>query len=265
MRRRSISLFCIALLALVAPAGAEIFFLRDGDRVTGKLLSQTARTFRVQTSYGRLLIPKSKVERWQRADGREEILNPATDTPPTPPAPAVLPPPRIVLVVLGTTFWQAWDKREAPLDPSLRLEVRLDEEEVASFTDTTLDPQDLPGAVVNTFSFAPEHVQVTTAPRIQSLPAEVRPGRIVLKLDLPPGGAPTRRLRLAYQANTGTAEEPAWRDLVTGAGTVSVTPDAPAVLEVRQGHGQMDFTGFPRRRMKKVETFTVEVVASPES
>jgi hypothetical protein len=255
---------CLSALLASAPVCAEVFFLRDGDRITGKLVGQTVRNFRVQTSYGRLLIPKSKVERWQRADGREEILNPLVPADPARVAPKVLPPPRVVVAVVGSTFWHAWDKRDAPRDGSLRLELRLDEEILSAFTDTTLDPKDLPGATVNTFSFSPDHVEVMSAPNVQTLPAEIRPGRIVLKMDLPPGGAPSRRLRVAYQINSGTPEEPSWRDLVTGSTTISVGPDAPALVEVRQGRGQMDFSGFPRRRMKKVETFALEVVPATE-
>lgn len=263
--RGRLAVLGLCALAASAPVTAEVFFLRDGDRITGKLVSQTARNFRVQTSYGRLLIPKSKVERWQRADGREEILNPPApgDTPAPKPA-AVLPPPRIAVAIVGTTFWHAWDKRDRPPDASLRLELRLDEEIVAAYTDTTLDPKDLPGAVVNTFSFSSDQVEVTSAPHVQALPAEVRPGRIVLKIDLPPGGAPTRRLRVAYQLNTGTVEEPSWRDAATGSTSVSVGPDAPALVEVRQKGGQMEFSGFSRKRMKKVETFSLEVVPATE-
>jgi hypothetical protein len=169
-----------------------------------------------------------------------------------------------VVAVVGATFWHAWDKRDAPRDASLRLELRLDEEIMCTYTDTTLDPKDLPGAVVNTFSFAPDQVEVTSAPQVQALPADVRPGRVVLKFDLPPGGAPTRRLRVAYQINTGTPEEPAWRDVVTGSTALAVGPDAPALVEIRQGRGQMDFTGFPRRRMKKIETFTLEAAPATE-
>jgi hypothetical protein len=251
----------LAGLLLGGTASADVFFLRDGDRVTGKLVSQTARSFRVQTSYGRLLIPKSRVERWRRSDGKEVVLNPpAPGTPILTPVPVQeLPPPRLVLVVLGTTFWHAWDRRDAPRDPSLRLEVRLDEEVVATFTDATLDPDDLPGAVVNTFSFLPSEAQTTTAPRVEGHPAEIQPGRIVLKLDLPPGGAPQRRVRVAYQKNEGTVEEPAWRDVATSSAMASLSPDTPAITEIRQGRGQMDFGGFPRRRMKKVETFALEL------
>jgi hypothetical protein len=255
---------CLGALLLSASVCAEVFFLRDGDRITGKLVSQTVRNFRVQTSYGRLLIPKSKVERWKRADGREEILNPPAPGVASSPPPAVLPPPRVVVAVVGSTFWHAWDKREAPKDASLRLELRLDEEVVTAYTDTTLDPKDLPGAVVNTFSFSADQVEVTSAPHVQIQPADVRPGRVVLKLDLPPGGSPTRRLRVAYQINTGTPEEPTWRDIVTGSTTVSIGPDAPALVELKQGRGQMDFAGFPRKRMKKVETFSLEVVPATE-
>ncbi len=235
--------------------------MQDGDRITGKLVSQTTRTFRVQTSYGRLLIPKSRVERWQRADGREEVLNPAErgDAPAAAWTQMQVPPARVVLMVQGTTFWHAWDRREAPADPSLRLEVRLNEEIIATYTDVTLDPKDLPGATVNTFSFLPAHAEVSVAEGVASHPAEVQPGRIVVKLDLPRGGATTRRLRLSYQRNEGSVESPAWRDLITGGTTVYLSTDTPALIEMRQTGGQMDFSGFPRRRMKKVETFGLEV------
>ena len=65
------------------------------------------------------------------------------------------------MVVGGDTFWQAWDPKAAPEDPSLRLEVRLDDRVVASYTDVNLDPEDLPKAVVNSFVFSPERLFVS--------------------------------------------------------------------------------------------------------
>ena len=52
----------------------------------------------------------------------------------------------------------------APVDPSLRLELRLDDETLASYVDSTLDPEDLPKAVVNSFVFSPDHLMSRVAP-----------------------------------------------------------------------------------------------------
>ena len=45
------------------PARADTYVLTGGDRITGKTLLKAAKTFRVQTPYGRLVIPRDKVER----------------------------------------------------------------------------------------------------------------------------------------------------------------------------------------------------------
>ena len=249
------------LSALLAPwalsAAAEVVWLRDGDRVTGRIVSETRRSLRLQTPYGRLLIPKSRIERLVRADGREEVLNPPS---PAPSPPAGEPVARLLLVVTGASFWQAWDRRDAPADPTLRLEVRLDEEPVAAWTDARLDPDDLPGAVVNTFAFdAGDAVGVAAADATPGTP-EVQPGRVRLRIDTTRRVGAESRLGVAYQANEGTQEAPLWRDLAVAAEAVTLREEAPAVVQVRQDRGRMEYAGFPRKRMRNVESFRIDLV-----
>ncbi len=63
----------------------------------------------------------------------------------------------------------------------------MDEEPVVFYLDGTTDPDEIPKALVNAFSFAAGDVAVKAAPAVEVAPPEVRVGRIVLKLDLPAG------------------------------------------------------------------------------
>jgi hypothetical protein len=244
-------------LAMAAPARADIVNLKDGDRITGKVTSQTERVVRVQTAYGRLVIPKTDVESIVRGGVTERVVAGPGAPPPAPKGGRH----RMILVVTGKAFWQAWEGKGAG-DPGLRMEVRLDEDVVASYVDPKPDPQEIPRAVVNTFSFLMADVVVQPGPgTVASLP-EVRPGRIVLKIDVPPAATATRRLRVAYQVNEGTPDRPAWRDMVDSSQTVALSSSGPTFVQVRQERGQMEFTGFPRRKMRGVESFQVEL--SPE-
>lgn len=249
-------------LGLWAPARADTYVLVGGDRITGKTLLKGTKTLRVQTPYGRLVIPRAKVERILHDDGTEEVLNaPEAPLPPPP------PPMRLVLVITGKSFWYAWDPpKGSTVDPTLRLELRLDEETVATYVDAQTDPQDLAGAkAINTFSFEPEAVTMVPGPGAAVTSPETRPGRIVLKIDLPAEMAGRHRLRAAYQVNDATTTEPAWRDTAATTGDVELQDGAPAFLQVRQDAGRMEFSGFTRRRMKNVETFRMEAQAeAPE-
>ena len=249
----------LAALGWTAPAAAiDVLVMRNGDRISGRIVGETSRSIRIETPYGHLVVPRGTVERIQRQGRRDQMVNPPA--PDAPLAARVTRGVRLVLVVLGKTFWQAWDPREAPADPTLRFEVRVDEDPVVFYLDGTTDADEIPRALVNAFSFAVGDVAVKAAPDVEVSPPEVRAGRIVLKLDLPLSRAGQRKVRVAYQANTGPAAAPVWRDLTEGSLTLALRAGTASFVQVRQDPGRMDFSGFPRRRMKRVETFRLDPI-----
>lgn len=250
----------VALLAWTAPASAvDVLLLRNGDRISGRIVGETSRSIRIETPYGRLVILRGTIAQIQRQGKPVEVLiAPPPDSPP-----AAAPPSRgvrLVLVVLGKTFWQAWDPKEPPADPTLRFEVRVDEEPAVFYLDATPDPDEIPRALVNAFSFAAGDVALKAAPGVEVSPPEVRAGRVVLKLDLPIERAGQRKIRIAYQGNTGTTAQPVWRDLTEGSLTLALSAAAPSFVQVRQDPGRMEFSGFPRKRTKRVETFRLDPI-----
>jgi hypothetical protein len=251
----------VLLLGLALPAGADVVVLVNGDRVTGKIEGRATRRFRLQTPYGLLLIPRDRVERILRDDGREELVT-AKAPPPPPPAPPPPPPIALAISIRGATFWQAWDPKAAPADPTLRLEVRLDHVTVATYTDANLDPEDLPKAVVNSFVFSPERLLMRAAERVQAGPPAVSREEIRLGLTLPPDLAGSRRLGVAYQVNDGTAEQPQWRDVVSADQPVTLVPGREVEVRLTQNRGTMEYS---RKKMLRVETFTAEIEEAPAS
>ncbi len=251
------------LLLLAAPgvvARADVLTLANGDRVTGNVVSKTSKRFRLQTPYGLLVLPRDAVVRIQHDDGTvEELKAPApapTPTPPPPPEPA-----RIHLVIAGDSFWQAWDPKAAPPDPSLRLAVRLDARELATYTDATLDPEDLPKAVVNSFVFSPDKLAIRAAEGIVAGPPVVVPGEIGLPLKLPGQLAGPHTLILAYQLNDGTTSAPQWHDVVTATADLTLEAGKASVLRLQQSRGSME---YKRGKMRGVETFGAMLLAVAE-
>jgi hypothetical protein len=248
----------VGLLGLAIPVRADLIVLVDGDRVTGQVVAKGTKRVRVQTPYGLLVIPREKVERIKKDDGTEEVLNaPAPVPTPTPPP---KPPVRLLLVVSGASFWQAWDPKAAPADPSLRLLVRLDGQTIGAYRDPILDPGDLPKATVNTFVFLPDSVSRESAPGIKLLPPEVKPGRIQLLLELPPAQAGPHTLRVSYQANEGPFDAPQWLNLVEAAIDVWLASEAPATVHLTQGRGTMEFL---KKRMQAVDSFVMRLDTPP--
>src|SRR5271169_1137278 len=244
---RKTMLVLLVLLALAGPNSADTYYMTDGDRVTGKTLSEAAGFYKVDTPYGRVAIPKGRVARIVRDDGREDVLSAPTG-PDHPPAQSAV---HLVVVITGATFWQAWSGKDAPpADPSLRLELSLDEEPIVDYVDGKTDP-DIPGAIVNAFSFAPADVTVQPGGHAKILAPEVRPGRITLKADLPAEAVGERSFRFAYQMNDGTAGSPAWRNLVETAIHLKLKPESPTIVEVHQDRGGMEFSGLFKKKMKK--------------
>jgi hypothetical protein len=248
----------VLALLLAAPAfAADVVIFLNGDRVSGRLVGRITRRVRVQTPYGVLVIPADKVERILRDDGSVEVLNvpPAPAPTPTPPPP---PPTALLIVLSGDTFWQAWDPKAAPGDPSLRLEVRLDDRMVASYTDVNLDPEDLPKAVVNSFVFSPERLFVNAAPGVTVAPPELASGEIRLPIAVPEALAGRRGLRLAYEVNDASSDAPQWRDVVHIAAETVIEARRTTVVRVRQDRGTMEYA---RRRMRNVDTFRATLEA----
>jgi len=251
VRRRLLLLVSAAVLVALS-ARADVFLLTNGDRITGKRLrSATKRTVVVQTDFGRLTIPRAQVQKIVKDDGTEEYVNEGAAPPPT---------AKMSLVVTGQSFWQAWEPRSHPhVDPSLRLEVRVDGEVVATYTDSRPDPRDLPGATVNTFSFLAGDVESEGAPGVTVSTPEVKLGRATLRLEVPlPADAPPRHvLRLTYQVNTGTAGDPVWKDEVYVDGEVPLNRSTWAGVQLKQGPGRMAYSG--RKGMTDVNTFVMEL------
>lgn len=234
-----------ASLALPAAASDLVIFV-NGDRLSGEIVATGTRRVRLKTPYGRLEIPRTEIERLIWENGREEII--------TPPAEARAPKTtaELAIVVTGNTFWQAWDPKGAPADPSLRLVVILDEELVSAYTDANLDPDDLPGAVVNSFVFAPERLLVSPGEGVTARPPEPGKRGVRIALELPPRLAGRRQLVLAYQVNDGTTSRPDWREVVEARATVRLAPGEPTRVTLEQDRGRMEYTdGF----MHYVETF----------
>jgi len=234
-----------------------VVWLLNGDRLTGTIASESKTSLRVKLPFASILIPKNSIERLSR-DGKEEILHESreqvTVVAPAPRVPAV-PTAHLVLVLTGASFWQAWDRKDAPVDPTLRLHIRIDEAEVAAWADGTLDPRDLPGAVVNTFAFTGDEAGLA-APHVLLSPPEVQPGRVVLRVDVPGVVGENRRLSVTYQVNEGSVENPAWRDVVMATSTLTLRGDGPTPIQLRQARGQMEFA---RKHMREVESFRIEI------
>jgi hypothetical protein len=233
-----------AALLLAAPGlHADAVVFTNGDRMSGTIVATGTTRIKLRTPYGRLEIPRTEIERLLWNDGREEVLN-------APPEPKTTPD--LVLVVSGHTFWQAWDPARAPADPSLRLAVYLDGQEVVAYTDVNLDPQDLPGALVNSFIFRPERLLVRPGDGVKTQPPGLEGGKIRLALELPEGLVGERRLELAYQVNDGSSTDPEWRDVVRAGTRVDLTPETRAQVRLEQDRGLMEYKD---EGMRHVETF----------
>jgi len=253
----------VSLALGTAIAAADVVVLVNGDRITGRVTGAVTRRVRLQTPYGALVIPVENVDRIQRDDGSEQVLHaqPPRATPPPPPPGATLQ-----LVLSGASFWYAWDPKGAPADPSLRLELRLDDGVLASYTDVNLDPEDLPKAVVNSFVFSPERLFVSGAEGVSVQPPALSAGEIRLEIRVPRALAGERRLRLAYQLNDATSAAPRWRDVVVTGAQISLIPGATARVRVVQDRGTMDYGRKGLRgpgQMRGVETFRATLEPQP--
>jgi hypothetical protein len=252
MQSSSLAAAVVALVLLSGYVAADTVQLKEGDRITGRVSAAGKKKFRVTTPFGALLIPVERIEKIVYDDGREEVFL----TQPAPPAWKVEVPVRVVLVVTGDSFWQAWDPREAPADPTLRLLVSLDDQPAAAYVDPQLD-RDLRGAVVNTFAFEPEQTGRTTWDDARALPPETKPGEVHLALELGVSRVGHHRLTLSYQWNAGSKDAPGWRELVNAGLDVDLALGTPLTVRVAQSRREMSF----KKKMRKTETFHLDVQA----
>lgn len=240
-----------ALLHLPAAAGADVFVLLNGDRITGEVHKAGTRYIQVNTDFGRLRIPRARIERILKSNGTEETLN----------APEGV---ELHLEIRGNVFWYAWGGDADEVDPTLRYEVRLDGTVVAAYEDDRSDPGEIRGALVNAFSFLPDDVVPRPAEGVELTPAEVEAGRILVRLALPGDWAGERALRVAYQINHGTHGEPDFRDLARGTEYVTLAPAAPQVVRQDQHSGRMEYSGLFKKKMKNADTFRIDLEAQGE-
>lgn len=234
------------LVACVIPGWAEVYVLTTGDRITGKKTGERQGSILVKTPYGALSLPRGRIWKIIRDDGREEVINTPPEPPPPPP-----PPLRLVLAITGRSFWYAWPQ-DAAGDPTLRFRVRLDGVTVATYTDAKADPGEIKGAVVNAFAFTPDQITYSGPDDVRVQPPETRPGRIVLRVELPAEKAGRRHLQVAYQDAAGTDEA---SDLVSASLEVEIRAESPTTVQIQQEAGKMEFSGRKPPRMKNVETF----------
>jgi hypothetical protein len=161
--------------------------------------------------------------------------------------------------VVGDSFWQAWDPKEAPSDPTLRLLLRLDGQPFAAYVDPQLD-HDIPGAVVNTFAFDPAQMTYQTWDQAIASPPVITPGRALLRVDLSREKAGRHTLELCYQGNLGSKESADWHDLKSSSLDIELATNAPTTVRAEQARQQMSFGGgLHRPRMRRTETFRLQV------
>jgi hypothetical protein len=238
----------LLILALVAADKDDQYLMSNGDRISGKTVSKSKTTMVVQTAYGRLTLPRAKIDKIVYGDGHEEVVAEG-------PEPAI----HLVVNVSGNTFWQAWSKNsQEGLDPTLRLDIRLDDDPIATYVDDHLDPGDLPGAIVNSFSFLAGEVKVTSGKGAIARPPETKPGLSVLRIDLSSSLGGDKHLVFAYQRNEGTKDEPSWKDLAKGEVAIELHRGLMEVA-VEQNRGKMEYSGLLGKHMRNVDTFRVDV------
>jgi hypothetical protein len=229
------------------PASAETLLLDDGDRISGRILSRDESVVRIETPFGQLRVPRSRIVR----------LIGTGDTP-APRGAAAAPDVLLDLTIVGQAFWQARESVQLrSQDNTLRFELRLDGALLAAYEDYTLDPGEIGHAAVNVFSFRPREARAISAKGVKLSPAASHPGRVTLQLTLPPSAAGRHRLTVSYLGSSnadGTREVRSFAAL-----DLLLRESTPCHLSLSQRRGEMEFAGWPRRRMRGIDTFTLSL------
>ncbi len=245
-----------AVGAVGADGSRRDFVLENGDRVSGQVLSEGERSFRIQTQYGGLVIPRAHIVRILGDDGAQLFPTPTPTPVPTPtPAPVC----DLLLEVTGSVFWYAWPTRGSDVDPTLRLQVSLDGIPSATFVDATPNPDVVAAPLVNSFSFSEGTLFLESGAETRVAAPDVAPGHVQLWVGLPPTMGGTHWLEVTYQINKGTATQPAFHDLVTAGAQVVLRVGGLTRVVVAQDRGKMEYSGLFKKRMKNVDTFQLEL------
>jgi carboxyl-terminal processing protease len=73
--KKFISVVAAVLLVLSSPAFADVVTLKGGDRITGRITEESKDSVTIETEFGRLTIPRPRVQKIKRSDpNREEYL-----------------------------------------------------------------------------------------------------------------------------------------------------------------------------------------------
>lgn len=250
LTRSAAALAALIVVSLPARAGADVFLMLNGDRITGDVHKAGTKFIQVNTDFGRLRIPRARIERILKDDGTEELLN----------APELV---ELQLEIRGNVFWYAWGRDDA-VDHTLRFEVRLDGTTVAAWDDDQTNPGEIRGALVNAFSFLPDDVVPDPGEGVELEPAEIEAGRILVKLALPGEWEGERALRVAYQLNQGTRDDPDFRDLARGTAYVTLSRGGPLRVRQDQSSGRMEYSGLFKKKMKNTDSFRIELEPQAE-
>jgi hypothetical protein len=277
MRRAELApIFLLAASLPSATAFGEVVHLKNGDVLHGTLVAANNDEVTLKTPFGQLVIPKKEIERIEYQDPGARPA-PAPSPPPKPAMPAIedpnppgrsdLKPARAVtaieLRIRGRSFWYAFDSPErAPSDTSIRLRLYVGNERACTFIDEKPDTVD-GTTLYNSFTFSSTDARLVESREGYDCSVEKASGGVVvLRIGLPAVKAGRPMVRMLYEVNEGTRSSPAWMDVVSRSFSMDVAPGKVGVATLEQNADALEYTGLFKKKMKNVELFQLEVIAT---
>ena len=146
---------CVLLiLATSGFSSAEIVYLNNGDVLHGELVAASNTVITLETSYGKLVIPKKDIERIDY-EGADETRTKALENV-HPKAEPVSGDRRVVSLHLsGRSFWYAFESGSGnATDTRIRLRIYIGNAHACTFEDEMPDTVD-GDTLYNEFTFSP--------------------------------------------------------------------------------------------------------------